>query len=53
MVIIPIELICMADMKQGYWFLQRQFIWIISLFSFYIGWCWDAAAIYLKPKIKL
>jgi len=41
-VVVPIQLIMMSDLRQGYWLLQRQFIWITPLFVLYLGWCWDS-----------
>ena len=41
-VIAPICLILLFDLLGKYWFLQRQFIWIIPLFAFFLGWTWDS-----------
>lgn len=41
LVVLPLMLLCLADLSKGYWFLQRQFIWITGLFCFYVAWGWD------------
>ncbi len=52
MIVLPIELILVADAISGYWFLDRQFVWVMSLYAFFLGWCWDAIFIYLREKVK-
>ncbi len=42
LVVVPISLLCVMDVSMSYWFLQRQFIWVISLFSFFVAWGWEA-----------
>lgn len=41
LVVLPIELILFTDLRSQYWFLQRQFIWIMPFFALFVGWCWD------------
>jgi hypothetical protein len=41
-IIIPITFIFLSDVLQKYWFLQRQFIWVMPLFAFFLGWAWDS-----------
>lgn len=41
-VFLPIGLIFTADYLSRYSFIQRQFIWIMPLFAFFLGWAWDA-----------
>lgn len=41
LVILPLQLICLSDMTQEYWFIQRQFVWMIPWFAFFLGWTWD------------
>jgi len=38
LIVLPISLLCVMDASMNYWFLQRQFVWVISLFSFFIAW---------------
>lgn len=47
-VIIPIGCILFSDVMQKYWFIQRQFIWVMPLFAFYLGWVWDSLFIVLR-----
>ena len=42
LILLPIEFIFLSDLWGSYWFLQRQFMWTVPLFAFYLGWCWDA-----------
>lgn len=48
MVIIPIGLTLFSDVVQRYWFLQRQFIWVMPLFAFLLGWMWDSFFVLLS-----
>ena len=41
-VFIPIGLILLVDIITKYWFLQRQFIWTMPFFAFFLGWSWDS-----------
>ena len=50
MIFIPLAMIFLADLKTNYWFLQRQFIWLMPFFAFFLGWSWDSAIVYLKGK---
>ena len=42
MICIPIGAIFLFDILTKYWFLQRQFVWVMPLFAFYLGWSWDS-----------
>ncbi len=42
MILLPIGLILSSDVMGGYWFLQRQFVWVMPLFAFWLAWSWDA-----------
>lgn len=42
MVFLPIEMILFSDLSISYWFLQRQFIWVMPFFALYLGWVWDS-----------
>jgi hypothetical protein len=50
-ILLPLGAIFLFDMVQKYWFVQRQFIWVIPLFAFYLGWVWDALFSLLKHNI--
>jgi hypothetical protein len=46
-VIFPIEVILISDLWWRYWFIQRQFIWVMPFFALYLGWSWEAFFIYV------
>jgi len=57
-VFIPIGLILIMDIKSDYWFLQRQFCWVIPFFAFFIGWVWDSLfdftlSVYKRKKPRM
>ena len=52
LVILPIELVCVVDVYKKYWFLQRQFVWVMPLFAFLLGWCWDVLIFSLQERFK-
>lgn len=52
MIILPITIILTLAVYEKYWFLDRQFIWVMSLYAFFLGWCWDSVALSLKGKIN-
>lgn len=47
-----IGLVLLAVLKSKYWFIQRQFIWVMPYFAFFIGWCWDSLAGYLLSRCR-
>jgi hypothetical protein len=53
LIILPIELKLLSDLHTGYWFIQRQFVWIMPLYAFFIGWCWDASITFTWAKIDM
>ncbi len=52
MVFLPLELIFFAAVFLKYWFVQRQFVWVMPLFAFYLGWSWDSTICYLSDKLR-
>lgn len=52
MIVLPIELILVSDARSGYWFLDRQFVWVMSLYAFFLGWCWDTIFVYTEEKVQ-
>ncbi|MBI3601346.1 MAG: hypothetical protein HY209_00385 [Candidatus Omnitrophica bacterium] len=50
--ILPILLLMIADAVTGYWFLQRQYVWVMAIFPLFTGWCWDPIFIFFLNKIK-
>jgi len=57
MVFFPMLSIFVCDLAVSYVFVQRQFIWVMPLFAFFLGWVWDHFFIMLKrddtKKVKL
>jgi len=51
-VVLPIQVLLISDVMNYYWFIQRQFIWIMPLFAFLLGWCWDSTIEYLWKKLR-
>lgn len=41
-IILPITLLLFADIVTRYYFIQRQFVWVMPFFAFFLGWSWDA-----------
>lgn len=52
MVLFPILLILLMDCLTPYWFLQRQFIWVMPFFALFLGWAWESFIICLFRKFK-
>ncbi len=50
MVFLPILLILLADLKSKYYFVQRQFIWVMPFFAFFMGWTWESLIVYIYEK---
>lgn len=47
-IIIPLSCIFFSDLLQKYWFIQRQFIWLMPFFAFFLGWVWDSLFVLIK-----
>jgi len=43
-IVLPITLILLVDIKTQYWFIQRQWSWVIPFFHIYMGSIWDKFA---------
>ena len=52
MIVLPITVILALAIYEKYWFLDRQFIWVMSLYAFFLAWCWDSIIVYLQEKEK-
>jgi len=50
LVFVPIGIILLADVKNSYWFVQRQFVWVIPFFALFLGWSWDSLFCYIGKK---
>jgi len=51
-IFIPLAAIFISDIIQHYWFIQRQFVWLMPLFAFFLGWSWDSLIMTLTAFIK-
>lgn len=49
----PIGLILLSNIIRHFWFLQRQFIWVMPFFAFYLGWVWDSFIILVNGAGRL
>lgn len=49
-VLAPIGIILITDLVSDYWFMQRQFLWVIPLYAFYLGWAWESLFIKISRK---
>lgn len=52
LVLLPITLLLLLDLKTGYWFIQRQFIWVMPLFAVLLGWCWESIFSRINPETE-
>ncbi len=52
LIVLPVELIFVADLLKNYMFLQRQFIWVMPLFAILVGWMWDSLIVRLGEQLK-
>jgi len=53
LIILPILLLLVSDLRSHYWFLQRQFIWVMPFCAFLLGWCWDSCLQYFSKRLKV
>lgn len=51
-ILIPIFLIFISDFVSKYSFIQRQFIWVMPLFAFFLGWTWESFFMILRSRIN-
>lgn len=42
LIFLPLVVLFLSDLITGYMLLQRQFIWVMPLFAFLLGWQWDS-----------
>ena len=52
LVFFPIGLILVSDIRNNYWFIQRQFIWVIPFFALFLGWVWDSIIVWGLERWK-
>lgn len=49
MILFPLLLILICDMIFVYYFIQRQFIWVMPFFALLLGWIFDSSINYIFP----
>jgi len=49
-VVAPILSVLLISILSGYWFIQRQFIWVMPLFAFLVGWCLDSFIGFIQSR---
>lgn len=49
-ILMPLGFILISDLASHYWFMQRQFVWIMPLFAFFLGWAWESLFMWIKLK---
>ena len=50
LIVVPITVILIADVKNSYWFVQRQFIWAMPFFAIFLAWAWESALSWLVGR---
>ncbi len=49
-VLMPIALIFVLDVINGYWFLQRQFGWVMPFYALFLAKSWESAGLFWHQK---
>ncbi len=52
LIFLPIGLILLVDVLTHYWFLQRQFTWVMPFFALFLGWQWDSMINFSLAKFR-
>ncbi len=52
LIFLPILSILVASLISGYWFLERQYVFLSPLFAFFLGWLWDSSIQFYKEGLK-
>lgn len=50
LIVLAIECVYLPSLLSKYYFIQRQFIWVIPFFAILIGWLWDSVFMLLRNK---
>lgn len=50
LIVLPLMIILYFDILVRYWFLQRQFAWVMPFFAFLIGWCLNSFIEFVKKE---
>jgi hypothetical protein len=52
LVIVPIECVAVSSIVKKYFFLQRQFVWVIPFFAIWIAWQWETIISFLRGNLS-
>ncbi len=50
LIFLPLYLNLLSDVVMKYWFIQRQFTWVMPLFAIWVGWCCDSLWVSLRQN---
>ena len=50
LVFLPLGVIWLHDVIKSYWFIQRQFIWVMPFFALFLGWSWESCYRYVIDR---
>jgi len=53
LVVLPIQLMLQGVLQCGYWFVQRQFLWVVPLFALFLGSVWEALLLTFSQLILI
>lgn len=51
LVVLPLLLLLHGVLKDGYWFVQRQYTWVMPFFALYLAWSWESIIFYGYDKV--
>ena len=52
LVALPILILLHGVLKDGYWFVQRHFTWVMPFFALYLAWSWESLIFYGYEKVR-
>ena len=52
LIFLPILLLLSVAINRNYWFVQRQFIWVIPFCAVFLGWCWGSILEYVSATFN-
>jgi len=50
LILLSVFLVLVGDLIGGYWFMQRQFIWVMPFFALLLGWIIDSLIFFVLKK---
>ena len=52
LIVVPIWVVMTSEVKHGYWFVQRHFIWVMPWFAILLGWVWESIVNYGLTRLR-